>query len=157
MATRERTCIDCAAPFPGGTRSRRCKPCRYAYDRARKTAWDRAQAAKRRPAAPPEIPGLIPIYYKSQPVDFARVDLADWDRFKHLRLTPASKGYAAARIDGRREYLHRLVLNLKPGADRKTVQVDHINRNVLDNRRSNLRVVTAKENCANRGGIYEAA
>jgi hypothetical protein len=50
--------------------------------------------------------------------------------------------------------LHRLILGLEPGSD---LECDHINRNPWDNRRANLRKVTRKENCANRGGIFENA
>lgn len=45
-------------------------------------------------------------------------------------------------------YLHRLIV----GATNKQV-VDHKNRNKLDNRRSNLRVCTQKENMQNAGNL----
>lgn len=39
--------------------------------------------------------------------------------------------------------MHRVLLDLEPGDSRQT---DHINRDRLDNRRSNLRIVTQREN-----------
>lgn len=54
-------------------------------------------------------------------------------------------------------YMHREVLGLEHGDG---LQVDHINRNRLDNRRGNLRVVDQSVNMANIGertwGIYSA-
>ena len=46
-----------------------------------------------------------------------------------------------------RLYLHRQVMNAKPGQF-----VDHINRNKLDNRRCNLRFVTLQESGQNISG-----
>ncbi|MAU10628.1 MAG: hypothetical protein CL607_17990 [Anaerolineaceae bacterium] len=43
-------------------------------------------------------------------------------------------------------YMHRLILKLALG-----IQVDHINRNRLDNRRENLRFATRSQNQANKG------
>ncbi len=47
----------------------------------------------------------------------------------------------------RRVYLHRLIANPPAG-----LHVDHVNRDKLDNRRRNLRVVTRSENLQNRRG-----
>lgn len=44
--------------------------------------------------------------------------------------------------------MHRLILNAKPGT-----QIDHINRNALDNRRCNLRFCTRSQNQCNR--VYD--
>jgi hypothetical protein len=50
-------------------------------------------------------------------------------------------------VDGKRktEYMHRRIM----GVVGRTSQVDHINCNPLDNRRSNLRLATHSQNCAN--------
>jgi len=41
--------------------------------------------------------------------------------------------------------LHRFILNPPPKK-----QIDHINRNTLDNRRNNLRICTNRQNCRNK-------
>jgi hypothetical protein len=57
-------------------------------------------------------------------------------------------GRYARRADGpRRMFMHREVLGLSYGDAR---EVDHINHNGLDNRRSNLRLVSHSENGQNR-------
>ena len=59
-------------------------------------------------------------------------------------------GYASRieTIDGtsRRVYLHRRIMGLDHGDPR---QVDHVNRDRLNNRRENLRILTAGENKQN--------
>ena len=52
--------------------------------------------------------------------------------------------YAKAIINGVHTGLHRYILNPPDG-----LVVDHINRNGLDNRKCNLRIVTQSENCVN--------
>lgn len=58
----------------------------------------------------------------------------------------SNSGYAQTRINGKHAYLHRLIMGCEKG-DGKTV--DHINRNKLDNRRENLRIVTKAKNQVN--------
>lgn len=54
------------------------------------------------------------------------------------------RGYATATINGKRVYMHRLLLNASKGD-----QVDHINNNSLDNRKENLRICNKQQNSAN--------
>lgn len=57
--------------------------------------------------------------------------------------------YGVTTIKGKRKnfYLHRFLLDAPKG-----IIVDHINHNTLDNRRSNLRLVTNAQNMQNRKG-----
>lgn len=48
------------------------------------------------------------------------------------------------------QWLHRLILNAPKGLD-----VDHINRNTLNNTRENLRLVTRLENNRNRSTFFK--
>lgn len=85
------------------------------------------------------------------------VDDDAFDRFGHLPWHLDASGYAVhttPRINGKQTLvrLNREVLGLGQGDAR---QSDHINGDRLDNRRANLRVVTATENMQNvrsRGG-----
>lgn len=56
--------------------------------------------------------------------------------------------YARGHFDGKKVYMHRLLLSAPPGW-----QVDHINGNTLDNRRDNLRLVTPQQNSFNKKRI----
>ena len=47
---------------------------------------------------------------------------------------------------GKMQKMHRLILKAKKGQE-----IDHLNRNGLDNRRSNIRICTRSENLINRG------
>lgn len=58
----------------------------------------------------------------------------------------SNSGYATARINGRLVMMHRLLVDCPAGSE-----IDHINRNKLDNRRVNLRVVSRAENSLNVG------
>jgi len=59
----------------------------------------------------------------------------------------ANVNYADVYVNRKKIKLHRFVMNAKKGQI-----IDHINRNGLDNRRSNLRICTSSENSKNRNG-----
>lgn len=79
---------------------------------------------------------------------FALVDAADYDLLSMFKWYACRRGqsfYAGTNIKGRKFLMHLLLLGKRPG-----LETDHINRNGLDNRRSNLRQVTHAENMRNR-------
>lgn len=76
------------------------------------------------------------------------VDAEDFERLsKQKWWADWSKGmqcfYARGWVDGRNEYMHRVIVDCE-GKD-----VDHINHNTLDNRKCNLRACTSSENLRN--------
>jgi hypothetical protein len=74
----------------------------------------------------------------------AIVDDQDFERLAQWRWY-CSKGYAARTVNRRLVYMHRAIL----GDACKGKEVDHKNRNTLDNRRENLRAATVTENHCN--------
>lgn len=73
------------------------------------------------------------------PEDFERLRLMKWRAI-------GSKGYkyAYTSVDGKNVALHRMLMSAEG------TNVDHINRDTLDNRRCNLRICDHAENMRNR-------
>lgn len=84
---------------------------------------------------------------------WALVDLEDYQRVKKYSWQAKTdgiltKGYRAQGcVDGKLTYMHRFILGDQV---RKGLQVDHINHNTLDNRRSNLRICNQNQNQWNK-------
>ena len=76
----------------------------------------------------------------------ALVSDEDWHRLSLVKWS-VSDGYAVGSFDGVQTSMHKVVISstVAPG-----LVIDHINRNRLDNRRENLRVVTPSDNSQNR-------
>jgi HNH endonuclease len=91
----------------------------------------------------PEPSRIALVNRKGDAVGFALVDQADAERLSRHKWYRT--GNYAARWDGRRAILmHREALDAP-----ESREVDHISRDTLDNRRSNLRLVTRAENSQN--------
>lgn len=72
------------------------------------------------------------------------VDKEDIDKLKSYSFRYDVGHYIKSVRNGVTKYLHRIVMNYEGD-----LEIDHINRNKLDNRKSNLRIVTRKENANN--------
>jgi hypothetical protein len=77
------------------------------------------------------------------------LDFKDYEHFKRWKWFKHRTGYIqrAKKINGRWKTIRLHVEILKP---QKGMQTDHINRDRSDNRRCNLREVTASQNAHNR-------
>lgn len=74
------------------------------------------------------------------------IDDIDFDFINQYKWRLGSRGYAI-RSNGKKVIMmHRLINGTSKG-----LETDHINRNKLDNRRSNLRSVTSSQNHMNKG------
>jgi hypothetical protein len=73
------------------------------------------------------------------------IDFEDLKRVREHHWNLSSVKYPRARIDGKQIYLHNLLLPLEKG-----LEVDHINKDRLDNRKINLRMTTKAGNHWNK-------
>lgn len=73
-------------------------------------------------------------------------DLEDYDMIKDYTWSEGKEGYIVAKFANGCEYkLHRLIMNCSDD-----MIVDHINHNLSDNRKTNLRICTFSQNNMNR-------
>lgn len=74
-----------------------------------------------------------------------KFDLDDWDKVTKHSWSTLESGYLVCTYRQKQIRLHRLIIN----APNNELVVDHINGDVLDNRKSNLRITTQKNNSRN--------
>lgn len=74
------------------------------------------------------------------------IDMDDYEKVKDYCWNVKGNGYVSGTIDGKEISIHRFILGIK---DPK-IEVDHINRKKNDNRKTNLRLSSRKENSRNK-------
>jgi len=78
------------------------------------------------------------------------VDDADYEKVSKIKWHLSKRGYTQTFINGKRIYLHRMIMWNEIKKSNFSLVVDHINHDPLDNRKSNLRLVTKSQNSANK-------
>lgn len=79
----------------------------------------------------------------------AIIDIDDIEKISNIHWNTNSKGYIFGKVDGKMTRLHHFVLNFKWDGNQQNT-IDHINRNILDNRKENLRICNMTEQNRNR-------
>ena len=90
-----------------------------------------------------DLSGEYGIGYTSKGEEFY-FDLEDYDKIKNTHWSLNLHGYVSGHINRVNTELHTTIIDRASG-----MNIDHINRNRLDNRKSNLRVCTISENRRN--------
>jgi len=78
----------------------------------------------------------------------AIIDTQGVEKIKHFKWHETGQGRVATRINDKMVLLQHIIIGLKQN---KATQVDHIDRNVLNNRKANLRICTHTQNARNAG------
>lgn len=76
----------------------------------------------------------------------AIIDIKDVEMLKQYSFRTHNKGYISTSIKGKTKYLHQIIF----GNTKEGFEIDHINRDKLDNRKSNLRECKHIDNTHNR-------
>ena len=74
------------------------------------------------------------------------IDTEDVEKLKKFSFRVHNNNYIETCVNGKSKYLHQIVM----GEVDKGYEIDHINRNKLDNRKNNLRVCKHIDNTHNR-------
>src|ERR1035437_6846843 len=91
----------------------------------------------KRPIILEESQAKVPVI-QNKIISYTLIDLEDVELVDNRFWSKNKAGYA---VSSRYGYMHRLVMHTKPYD-----QIDHINGDRLDNRKSNLRFVTTQQN-----------
>lgn len=96
-----------------------------------------------------DLSGEYGIGYTSNGTEF-KFDIEDYEKIVGYCWNVNSLNYITSHGENRETiYLHRIIMDVS-GIDWKENQVDHINHDTTDNRKTNLRIVSARNNGINK-------
>lgn len=108
---------------------------------------------------------VVKVYYWNQKENkeiYFLIDKEDFEKISDRYWSQNCNGYIFSRKGNIRVFLHRYIMNLTE----RDLVIDHINHDILDNRKSNLRIATFTQNNINKkemvgvhqlkNGLYEA-
>lgn len=75
------------------------------------------------------------------------IDIDDYETVSQFVWNINKQGYVASSVKGKNVLQHRLIMNVLNDSQ---TEIDHINFDTSDNRKSNLRVATRSQNCAHQ-------
>lgn len=87
------------------------------------------------------------IVYDEQKLNYWIFDLNDYDKLKNIYWSSGRNGYATGSLNGTTVQMARYIMNIDVSDKR---YVDHLNHNINDNRKTNLRICTPSQNNMNR-------
>lgn len=92
-------------------------------------------------------------------VDYCVVSEEDYEHLNKMKWNVSKTGYISGCVQNKLWRIHRYIMINLMGYKNVTRMnyIDHINGNKLDNRRENLRVVTASENAKNKSKAINAS
>jgi len=134
------SCVVCGSPFYSSHNGIDC--CQKHYNIAYRTGSPFSPEGKKNTNSFREQDGYMIGTTKSG-IDYL-FDKNDYDLISKYSWCISKTGYAVANINKKVTKLHRYILSAEPGA-----VVDHINGNILDNRKINLRITNRKGNSRN--------
>ena len=95
------------------------------------------------------IDSVVKVYYWNQKENkeiYFLIDKEDFEKISDRYWSQNCNRYIFSRKGNIRVFLHRYIMNLTE----RDLVVDHINHDILDNRKSNLRIATFTQNNINK-------
>lgn len=87
------------------------------------------------------------VLYNNKGIEVARtvIDIEDVDKVKNYKWHLRDDGYVSGTFGKKRKYLHHFIMDIEK-LSRTGLEIDHQDRNKLNNRKNNLKLITISNN-----------